>query len=144
MKSKNPKIQIFRKGMAILLATMFMLSPIAYATTSLDDSYLEGSFFDKLLYGKIGSTVKEIEEYLQRRETLYIVNETQLRALAEYVNNGNSCEGKEIILLNDIEVDSTEEWVPIGTKEAPFKGAFDGAGHTISGVRFNKTNKSSY
>ncbi len=141
MKSKNPKIQIFRNGIAILLAFMFLLSPVAYATTSLDDGYLDSSFIDKLLYGTIGSTAKEIEEYLEKETTLYITNEIQLRAFAEYVNNGGNTAGKQVILLNDIKLDSNQEWIPIGTESAPFKGVFDGAGYTISGIVFNKTNK---
>lgn len=41
MKSKNTKIQILKKGMAIILASMFVITPIApvvQATTSLDDN----------------------------------------------------------------------------------------------------------
>lgn len=38
MKSKITKIQILKNGVVILLAMMFMLTPIAYAATSLDDS----------------------------------------------------------------------------------------------------------
>ena len=143
MKSKNKKIQILMKGMAIVLVMMFVLTPTAFATSSLDDSNLEGSFLDKILYGTIGSTVKEIEEYFSEegRTTLYITNEKQLRAFAEYVNQGNSCEGKKIVLLNNIIVDSTQEWVPIGKIDTPFKGSFDGRGYTISGVNFNRNNK---
>lgn len=142
MKSKNPKIQIFKNGIAILLVFMFLLSPIAYATTSLDDGYLEGSLLDKLIYGTVGSTAKEIEEYLERETTLYITNEIQLRALAEYVNNGGNTVGKQIKLLNDIQVNRDQEWIPIGTESTPFKGVFDGMGYTIKGIVFNKENKS--
>jgi len=140
MKSKFKKIQkILMKGMSILLVSAITITPIAYATTSLDDSYLESSWFDKLLYGTVGSTAKEIEEYFNSgKPTLYITNETQLRAFAEYVNNGNSCLGKEIILLNDIEVDSNNEWVPIKN----FAGVFDGKGYTISGVTYKRGSKS--
>ena len=41
MKSKNTKIQILKKGMAIILASMFVITPMApvvQATTSLDDN----------------------------------------------------------------------------------------------------------
>ena len=44
-------------------------------------------------------------------------------------------EGKTILLTNDITLD--EAWTPIGTKEAPFSGTFDGNGHTISGLEID-------
>ena len=143
MKSKNPKIQILKKGIATCLSAMFMVTPLSYAATILDRDYLEATMLEKILYGTIGSTAQEIEEYLEVNPhgTLYILNETQLRALAEYVNNGNDCEGKQIILLNDIEVDSTIEWIPIGNKDNPFKGKFDGREHKISGINFNRNDK---
>ncbi len=33
------------------------------------------------------------------------------------------------------------EWTPIGTEDAPFKGTFNGNGHTISGIYINKQNE---
>ena len=137
MKSKNPKIQILKKGIATFMSAMLLVTPLAYATTSLDDIYLESSLWDKILYGTIGSTVKEIEEHLTSHTTLYITNEIQLRAFAEYVNNGNDCSGKEIILLNDIELNRNEEWVPIKS----FNGIFDGNNYTISGLRYTSENR---
>ena len=41
-------------------------------------------------------------------------------------NGGNIALGADIVL--------TEEWTPIGTSEAPFTGAIDGNGHTITGL----------
>lgn len=140
MKSKIKKMQtILMKGIAtIALVPMFLTMPIAYATSSLDDSYLQASLSDKLLYGTIGSTKREIEKYLVSHTTLFIKNETQLRAFAEYVNDGHNCSGKEIILLNDIEVDKDVEWVPIGKENTLFSGKFIGNNYTISGIRINK------
>lgn len=37
------------------------------------------------------------------------------------------------VLKNDIEV-TAEEWIPIGNYDTPFRGIFDGAGFTISGI----------
>lgn len=143
MKSKVTKIQkVLMKGIAAVATSVIFISPIAYATTSLDDNYLESSFLNQLLYGTIGSTVKEIEKYLKTETTLYIINETQLRAFAEYVNNGNNCAGKQIILLNDIELDKNNEWTPIGKNETvEFAGTFNGNNHTIYGIRYARSNK---
>ena len=49
--------------------------------------------------------------------------------------NNNTYEGKYIRLDTDIKVDAAVTWTPIGTGMAhPFKGHFDGAGHTIYGT----------
>lgn len=140
MKSKNKKIQnILMKGITIGLVTLFTATPMVFAaSSSLDDSNI--SLWDKLIYGTVGSTAKEIEEYFEKCPVIYISNEIQLRALAEYVNNGHDCSGKVIYLANNIEV-SQEEWVPIGTNKHPFKGTFDGQNYTISKINFNRNNK---
>lgn len=67
---------------------------------------------------------KDVEGYYQ------IINQWQLRWFAKEVNNGRTDINAR--LMNDITMDSTE-WTPIGTSnEHPFKGTFDGNGHTIS------------
>ena len=54
-----------------------------------------------------------------------------LRGIAELVNNGTDFEGKTITLSNDIDLLS-RPWIPIGTKDNPFKGTFDGNGKTLT------------
>lgn len=59
------------------------------------------------------------------------INSAENLALFAYlVNNGESYNGKEVKLLADIDL-SGKYWVPIGTEEHPFKGTFNGQGHTI-------------
>ena len=60
----------------------------------------------------------------------------ELRWFAEAVNSGSqSIKGK---LTADIQLNSegstANQWNPIGTQTSPFKGTFDGDGHTVSGV----------
>lgn len=43
--------------------------------------------------------------------------------------------GDTVKLLKDITL--TETWTPIGTEDAPFKGTFDGQGHTITGLNIS-------
>ena len=149
MKIQNQKIQtILVKGIATLLSIMFVGTPLAYASSSLDDNYLESSIIDRFIYGEVGSTVKSIEEYLKEHSTLYIYNEIQLRAFAEYVNLGNTCENKVIKLINDIELNSNEEWIPIGrfadvNDNVAFKGTLDGQGHEIRNIKFDRESKKS-
>lgn len=67
---------------------------------------------------------------------LSISTAADLQAFAAEVNAGNSYEGKLVVLANDIEMMDAEGIVatmtPIGTKDSPFKGTFDGQNHTIS------------
>lgn len=40
------------------------------------------------------------------------------------------------VLINDIDMEDAE-WTPIGTKDMPFSGTFDGNSHTISGLNYS-------
>ena len=134
MKSKNTKIQILKKGILLILMLALVLPSSIYATASL--TLQASTAIEKLLYGEIGSVVNKIEEHFKSNTTLYIVNEIQLRAFAEYVNKGNSCQGKKIILLNNIVLDTDTDWTPIGNSYSEFSGTFDGNGYTISNLTY--------
>ena len=144
MKSKITKIQnLFMKGIAIIVATMVVFTPVINASTSLDDNNTAfENIINTIVHGTIGNTVESIKKHFDSGNiTLVISNEQQLRALAEYVNTGNDCSGKIIKLGNDINVNSNEDWVPIGNDENSFRGKFDGNYHMISGIKFNRNNK---
>ena len=68
-------------------------------------------------------------------------SEDHLRILATLVNNGSSYEGKYFLLTKDIII-TGGVWIPIGTEVNPFKGIFNGDGHTISGVQTDDLNAS--
>lgn len=53
---------------------------------------------------------------------------TDLREALEAAVDGGTVE-----LLNDVTL--TGEWTPVGTKDAPFKGGFDGGNYVISGLK---------
>ncbi len=66
----------------------------------------------------------------------------ELFYLASLVNDGtDNFEGKTIALKSDITVSAAPNeimWTPIGLgTSVPFKGTFDGGGHTISGIYIN-------
>ena len=68
-----------------------------------------------------------------------ISTEEQLREFAQQVNAGNTFLGETVRLESDIIL--TQPWTePIGKDTAhPFRGTFDGNGHTISGLEIDYT-----
>ncbi len=69
--------------------------------------------------------------------------------LADNVNNGlyDGYYGVTLVMTNDISladvcttVDGENGWIPIGSFTYPFKGTFDGAGHSITGLKINREN----
>ena len=70
-----------------------------------------------------------------------IKNEAELRALAGLVNSGDAAySSAHYQLIGDITL--TGEWTPIGTVTNGFGGVFDGAGHSISGLKIDQPNGS--
>ena len=61
-----------------------------------------------------------------------------LAYLAKSVNSGNDYKDVFFVLTNDIDL-SESNWVPIGTEEAMFSGAFDGKNNLISGLSINSS-----
>ena len=61
---------------------------------------------------------------------------TDLHTALEAAVNGGTVE-----LLGDVTLTGT--WTPVGTSNAPFKGTFDGKGHTITGLNIS-TNENDY
>ena len=77
----------------------------------------------------------------------YIDNAEDLKAFAAAVNAGEDFTQMKVVLTADIVLneglvdaegnllkEDAEEWVPIGTTEHPYKGVFDGKGHSVSGL----------
>lgn len=88
-------------------------------------------------------------------DSIYLLTTArQLREFADSVNAGNDFQGKTIKLQADIRLNDTtgwrqwdqarivqewavKSWTPVGSKQHPFKGTFDGQGHTITGIYTN-------
>ena len=71
------------------------------------------------------------------KKTITIATAAQLGLLAKNVNGGNTYDGYTITLTSNIDL-SDYDWVPIGyydNTSRNFKGTFDGAGHTITGLK---------
>ncbi len=68
---------------------------------------------------------------------LRINSVADLQKLAKEVANGNTYQGKLITLEKNLDL-SGINWEPIGTYEKPFRGNFDGKGHTVSNMTIEK------
>lgn len=60
-----------------------------------------------------------------------------LKQLATDVNAGTDYSGKYFEMTKDIDLSGIENWTPIGTKDKPFAGVFDGKNHKIVGLKIN-------
>ncbi len=67
-----------------------------------------------------------------------ITKASELAWVAKQNNDGTDFRGKTILLENDIDL-CNGFWTPIGTGSKPFKGTFDGQGHTISNLNIYST-----
>lgn len=63
----------------------------------------------------------------------------QLAQVAKVANQGNSFEGKTIMLMADLNL-SGKQWTPIGTYSTPFAGGMEGNYHTIKGLMVGAEN----
>ena len=71
--------------------------------------------------------------YADGENQITVSSVSELRDIATKVNSGeDTYSGKTILLTKDLLDVGT--WTPIGQKGVPFKGVFDGQGHTISGI----------
>ncbi len=100
-----------------------------YEKDSNDDQYDKNAEYPPI------EVTEDSKAWYKAEESSYTIkNGNELAYLAELVNAGTETfDGKTITLANDI-VLPNGEWVAIGTYEKPFKGTFDGAGHTVSNV----------
>ena len=68
-----------------------------------------------------------------------IFTATQLKNFRDLVNDENGNPAAWAVLMENITLNSSEEWTPIGSDSRPYTGTFDGNGKTISGLYINNT-----
>ena len=66
--------------------------------------------------------------------TVNVSSADELVAIAKQYAATAGADEQNITLTADIDLDG-KKWIPIGTKDKPFKGTFDGNRHTIKGFR---------
>ena len=64
---------------------------------------------------------------------------TQLENFRDLVNGKDGNPAAWAVLMENITLNSSEEWTPIGNEEHLYTGTFDGDGHTISGLNINNS-----
>ncbi len=90
--------------------------------------------------GSIPSSIDEkfivAPEYDETTKTYTVKHAANLAWIAKFVNGGNSMEGYNVVLNNDIDLNN-QEWSPIGsiTQEHGFCGNFNGNNHTIKNLK---------
>ena len=98
-----------------------------------------------------GDLAYTISDFMTDRSGNYLITcLDDLRGLAGYVNGGGSTQSKTFLQVTDLSFPHNDNWnnanstennfTAIGTTSSnkPFRGTFDGQGHTISGIRIYK------
>ena len=127
-------------GLSIDLGVALLATQYTYEK----DNYYYGDQYDKdAAYPEIESDVWDgtVDTlWYNDTDTEFKLNSAeQLAGLAKLVDGGNTFEGKTVVLASDADLycmgDNGEpvSFDPIGDK-SPFKGTFDGNGHTISNL----------
>ncbi|MCD8007751.1 MAG: hypothetical protein LUF68_02240, partial [Clostridiales bacterium] len=124
---------------------------VYYTTTGCDGTPVTGTYSNSSVihaggdYGGNGFCLNCDNGYLpaeMNSDGVYeISNAGQLFWFAALVSGDTTQEGitaadtaANAVLLNDITIPDGYVWTPIGTKDAPYTGTFDGGGKTISGM----------
>ncbi len=110
---------------------------VPYALLANWESQLSDEVGEETIDTYLSTKNYETEWYKDNYSTYYIHDDKDLAGLAYMVNSGKDFAGKTVKLVNDITLNSTLQWEPIGTQAAPFKGTFDGSQKTISGLYYN-------
>ncbi len=133
-------------------------SRIPYSNT--ENDFIEHINFDGNGFCSVCGGGYEPAKYSDENGVYQIANAGNLYWFAQYVNKGGNNSSANAVLISDIvvnenllsslekdedgnvtNVDDFKEWILIGNLDVYYKGTFDGNGHTISGLYFNKSNQ---
>ena len=122
----------FKQRIAYVLALVMMLSVCNNVwATELQNQM---AYNESVTNGQTttSSAIQEGEDTnLTTEQGIHIIKtEEELKAVGEHLD-------WEYQLANDIDLEG-EEWIPIGSEDTPFTGAFDGNGYEISNFQINQ------
>lgn len=106
-----------------------------YEKDSFDENYDENAEYPKVE----SVSTKWFDEAAEDATTYELSTAADLAGLAQLVNAGESFTNKTIALKNNIVLDKTSNWIPIGTMDNKFTGTFDGNGKTVSNLMFDQS-----
>ena len=128
----------------------YNLKEVITKTETLTESYneQETTYTLQTTFGIYNVSAYNIQDragnIIERIEPIQVFDYTiktkeEMKIFQQYVSKGETFEGKTVTLLNDIDLQGSEDnqWTPIGTWSNPFKGTFEGQGYTISGIYIN-------
>ncbi len=125
-------------GLSIDFGVTLVATQMTYEKDSYGDDYDENAEYPEIEADVWDGTVDT--SWYNDTDTEFKLNSAeQLAGLAKLVDGGNTFEGKTVVLASDADLycmgDNGEpvSFDPIGDK-SPFKGTFDGNGHTISNL----------
>ena len=112
----------------------------------------DGSFLIRIEKSKRTYYIGNYGEVIGEENMKKISNAEELKAFRDEVNSGNSYDGWYVYLTDNITLNNTEIWEPIGLypndsptpdnpDNLPFKGIFDGKGYEVDGIYINTTDK---
>ena len=91
----------------------------------------------------------DVSWYDADEEDLYIFDEADFLGFSKLASEGKTFAGQKIYLMANLEINEVGEntiaswktgtvphyvWTPVGSETTPFKGTFNGQGHTICGI----------
>ena len=111
----------------------------------------DGSFIITVKDSKRKYYINDDKTVVNSDNIIEIGTKTELENFRNDVNNGNSYEGKVVLLTNSIDLEG-EDWEPIGSypmenstpadkNNKPFKGIFDGCGYEVDNFNIDTTDK---
>lgn len=78
-----------------------------------------------------------IDDTMVAVDNVYTISTpAQLAGIAKIVNGGNNLSGMTVKLASDIDLGGLN-WTPIGDKDTPFQGNFDGANFTVKNLKID-------
>jgi len=123
-------------GLSIDLGVSLVATQYAYEKDAAGDQYDANAEYPEVVIPWTGTA--DTTWYDPAATTFSLNTAEQFAGLAELVDEGNTFEGKTINLESDVDLNNIV-FEPIGSyrDDTPFKGTFDGQGHTIMNLSQN-------
>jgi len=109
---------------------------ILYVPTGYASNYTSYKFQERVGWSDAFTRIYELNDNPQEITSLQ-----DLQDFRDAVNSNTQYKGsnnKMVTLTADLDMSDIAKWTPIGTKENPFDGVFDGGGHVIKNLKVDR------